>query len=1081
MADQELQKGNIQPVAQPVSTFLQFQRENIPEPARPAALPQGGGITTMQQMGTSGVQGYTQAAQLAEALGPFSSKLTQLMQTGLEMYASDQYKQGMNEAARASLLLDRQMDQSADGYAADNRALARVDPIAAMTMDTVNPYRAAGRQRKLSELAAFEVGPAIQRAYLDNAGDLAQLENNDPRLGALRAKALQQVAQKYSLDPSTPGFMDLVLPKANSAWEQVQLRQLKDRQAWLKDTMPRTDGVQLLGMLTSSGADDVTKLGWAGEVLTGGTKKLGLPGEGTDYQRKAIEHAVGLAVANGRPELVQQLGNIPVGPVQVDKNGKPFQATAAQMFGPDMFLQMDKFGSIVRRNKEEASKALGDQYANNLANTALSVPEGPDRAAAIQALRSKPEYQTLGLADKLKAEESINGLINKSQAMSDNNEGMTGLLSNMQTRYGTAWNPRKADQEFANALSQINSTDARERFRKEYQSIRRTQDGLSNNISAGPVDKAVAEAVKATLITKYPDMQAAAISGNSKAINDAISGATKTNAAAAGARLSGAFRAEVYAKLGDAMAKKGGKLSNLEQQNIIQDTLKNYEANHKNTFGSLLPGIGSTPSINPSTPSAADPNKPAAPVPAGAKVQTAPRFSVSGLDNIPDREKRLTSGGAVLDYKSTTDVMQKALNNEPLPAALKRAAKDAGMTPEAFILKQADAYPDNISVPPEVRRELVQRGNRRKALDDYGKTTSSRPSQADAIATAMNWLGNSLMGIAPASAATRYEAPGYIRQQSGGWTARDNRGQSLIAMAGRLGVDPADLGAIFSYETGGTINPSEPGRGAAAGRIGLIQAGPNERMAYGLGTGNWELEMKGVERYMKARGVKPGMKLPDLYAAVNGGNVGAGYTPDGNGVVARSSSTQRELQRHRAQAMAKLGLTQDNSYGLPTNAGLQQFARAKPVSQNLISSQFGNHESFRRHAHEGADVAITAGSRLGFRVGGTVLAVARTNSRASDANGGYGNFIDVRLDNGQVVRMAHLKEIPAGLDKGAKFGPNQIIARSGGRKGDVGTGRSTGDHLHFEEHSIRQGLAETTRGKLNPNRPGGSLSYLMWE
>jgi murein DD-endopeptidase MepM/ murein hydrolase activator NlpD len=300
-------------------------------------------------------------------------------------------------------------------------------------------------------------------------------------------------------------------------------------------------------------------------------------------------------------------------------------------------------------------------------------------------------------------------------------------------------------------------------------------------------------------------------------------------------------------------------------------------------------------------------------------------------------------------------------------------------------------------------------------------------------------------------------------------------------MATRNGWDPSHIAAIFSYETGGTMNPSEPGRGAAAGRVGLIQAGPNERLAYGLGTGNWAQEIKGVERYLKARGAKPGMGIADLYSTINGGNARAGYTPDGNGIVPRNASTLRDLERHRQQAMATLGLQQSSSYGLPVNAGLQQFARAKPVTQGLISSQFGNHESFRRHAHEGADVGLTAGSRLGFKVGGTILDVARTNSRDGEANGGYGNFMDVRLDNGQVVRMAHLKEIPAGLNKGSKFGASQIIARSGGRKGDVGAGRSTGDHLHFEEHSIRQGLAETTRGKLNPNRPGGSLSYLMWE
>ena len=1082
MADQELQPGNIRPVAQPVSTFLQFQRENIPEPARPAGMPQGGGISTMQKQATPSVQGYNQAAQLAEALGPFSQKLTQVLSTGLEMYASSQYQQGMNEAARASLLLDRQMDASADGYAADNRKLAAVDPIAAMNMDTVNPYRAAGRQRKLSELAAFEVGPAIQKAYLDKAGDLAQLENNDPKLSAIRAQALQQVTQKYGLDSSRPGFMDLVLPKANQAWEQVQMRQLKDRQAYLKDTMPRTDGVQLLGLLTSTGVDSGTQLGWAGQMLTDGSRKLGLPGEATEYQRKAFDHAVALAVANGRPELVERLANVPVGPIQVGRDGKPFQATAAQMFGPDMFLQMDKFGSIIRKQKEEASKALGQTYENQLAETVLSLPEGPERAAAIQAVRQNGQFAGLGLAEKLKAEENINGLASKSQAMGDNNEGMTALLSNMQTRYGTAWNPKQADREFANALAQINSTDARERFRKEYQSVRRTQDGLSNSISAGPVDKAVSEAVKAALIENYPDMQTAAMAGNEKAMQAAMDGSAKTNAAAAAAKLSGAFRTEVYAKLGDAMAKKGGKLSNTEQQTIIQDTLKNYKANHKDTYSSLLPGVGSTPSISPLVPSVAGPDKPGAAAKPGVKPQTAARFNVDGLDNIPDREARLKNGGAVLNYKSTAEMLEKVLNNEQLPASVKRAAKDAGLTPEAFLLKQADSYPDNLAIPPQVRNQLIKQGNQRKALGDQAEGLRARPSQSDAIASAMNWLGNSLMGIAPASAATRYQAPDYMRQQlAGGWTARDARGQSIIEMATRNGWDPTHIAAIFSYETGGTLNPSEPGRGAAAGRVGLIQAGPNERLSYGLGTGNWAQEIKGVERYLKGRGAKPGMGMADLYSTVNGGNPKAGYTPDGNQVVPRSASTLKALEQHRQQVIAKLGLQASVNYGLPTNAGLQQFTRAKPVTPALITSHFGNHESFRKHAHEGADVGVNQGSRLGFKMGGTVLSVNPSRSTSSTANGGYGGFIDVRLDNGQIVRLAHLSEIPAGLAKGSKFSANQIIARSGGRVGQPGSGRSTGDHLHLEEHTIRQGLAETTRGKFNPNRPGGSLSYLIWE
>jgi hypothetical protein len=143
---------------------------------------------------------------------------------------------------------------------------------------------------------------------------------------------------------------------------------------------------------------------------------------------------------------------------------------------------------------------------------------------------------------------------------------------------------------------------------------------------------------------------------------------------------------------------------------------------------------------------------------------------------------------------------------------------------------------------------------------------------------------------------------------SGGYSSPLPRGQSIISMAARNGWDPADIAAIASFETGGTLDPGEPGRGAAAGRIGLIQAGPEERRKYGLGSGNWDQEIRGIERYLRDRGATPGMGLEDLYATVNGGNPNAGNTPDGNGTVARSPETMARLLEHRAQASEQLGI-----------------------------------------------------------------------------------------------------------------------------------------------------------------------------
>jgi hypothetical protein len=188
-----------------------------------------------------------------------------------------------------------------------------------------------------------------------------------------------------------------------------------------------------------------------------------------------------------------------------------------------------------------------------------------------------------------------------------------------------------------------------------------------------------------------------------------------------------------------------------------------------------------------------------------------------------------------------------------------------------------------------------------------GKPFDFPPSAADTLKDQLQdpVLQEILNRPTPANVNTAILSSSY----AGGYSSPDPRGQTLITMSARNGWDPADIAAIISFETGGTLDPAQPGYGAAAGRIGLIQAGPNERAAYGLGTGNWNQEMKGIENYLLARGAKPGMGLEDLYSAVNGGNVNAGYTPDGNGTVPRSSETLTRLLEHKAVSSEKLGIT----------------------------------------------------------------------------------------------------------------------------------------------------------------------------
>lgn len=121
--------------------------------------------------------------------------------------------------------------------------------------------------------------------------------------------------------------------------------------------------------------------------------------------------------------------------------------------------------------------------------------------------------------------------------------------------------------------------------------------------------------------------------------------------------------------------------------------------------------------------------------------------------------------------------------------------------------------------------------------------------------------------------------------------------------AANLGISPKDLATIISYETGGTFDPSK--RGGKGGRHqGLIQFGPAERAKYGV-TGNetFPQQMQQVERFLRDRGVKPGMGLDKLYATVNGGNPNASQgLSDGNGTIGSHVAKMQAEHSARAQA-----------------------------------------------------------------------------------------------------------------------------------------------------------------------------------
>ena len=96
MAKREpLPQGQINPAAKPVGAFI---KPAALQPARPTqfptSVPQPRGVQTVSTGGTTMVQGYNSAQQLADALVPFSKQAMQTAETAGLKYVSWRIQKG---------------------------------------------------------------------------------------------------------------------------------------------------------------------------------------------------------------------------------------------------------------------------------------------------------------------------------------------------------------------------------------------------------------------------------------------------------------------------------------------------------------------------------------------------------------------------------------------------------------------------------------------------------------------------------------------------------------------------------------------------------------------------------------------------------------------------------------------------------------------------------------------------------------------------------------------------------------------------------------------------------------------------
>lgn len=128
--------------------------------------------------------------------------------------------------------------------------------------------------------------------------------------------------------------------------------------------------------------------------------------------------------------------------------------------------------------------------------------------------------------------------------------------------------------------------------------------------------------------------------------------------------------------------------------------------------------------------------------------------------------------------------------------------------------------------------------------------------------------------------------------------------------AGELGIKPQDLATVISFETAGSFDPNKLGPTTRWGRHkGLIQWGEPQARQYLGNDFSVQSQMKGIVKYMRDNGVKPGMPLVNVYAAVNAGGAQKIYASDtkaGGTWGTVLDKVRYQMGAHQAKATALL-------------------------------------------------------------------------------------------------------------------------------------------------------------------------------
>ena len=777
MADpKRLPEGQVNPGAKPVSAFINPGSIQVAAPTKFPGVPQPKGVRAVSTGGTTYVQGYNQAKQLAEALVPFTNQVMQTATTAGLKYVSYKIEEGERKAweaeaqATAALMKADEATEVAEKTAAQaNRKLSKKDPQAALLANELNPYTKIGIQRGRAKIAAAEV-PLGMRAFVSQSAD--KIDFNDGTNGlkglqGIRAQYVNSVFQKHGLTKNGPGVDKYLMPAIEKTSEKIA-NDIFSRSIKFNDEVKP-------GLLATKIKLAIKQINGAGVFEYEGVEYVKTAENENEYKAAARQYLASIIREDVADAMFNKGGEVRMGEAykllmgdtefnkdeanknllnsvdsasQLEFGGKKITLNIGQRYGGSGITKADFEAQAVKQNTAVA-KLAGEDFQVKLDQALNNI--GEDETVEQAVNRVYAEY-----VESLGGEENINSFVlNKlKEVVSKNqrsaNEG--GLIIE-------GLNPEER-LNINKLITNLNGKDLLERAPE----IRDRIFKIASGMSADDADKYTRSQLKllgdkvssAVQLSRYSDTIDELIKMRTGYFLQKVYGSSKTaplDWPASENALEVRFKEVIINAIQDEMIDKGREISTVEAQKVGNTAIASYIKEKASEFSDFFPGASQkrldTLNLGLTETDSLDPTKrKEIVIPEGEKEgkKVIRLYEVDQLDSFPNRGSilRRYRDRPILPLEALREQISNIINGGEIPLSLKKARVEA-QAPDLFdfLMKQVDQYPNynlqkdfSLDDLEKLKTELVSMGSAENSLVATRLLEDTHPN----LASRNEWL-----------------------------------------------------------------------------------------------------------------------------------------------------------------------------------------------------------------------------------------------------------------------------------------------------------------------------------------------------